>query len=317
MNDEGPSRPTSVERMVNNTQACEAYAEIPKILWMMWLQGFAQAPDIVKNCYRSWCKHNPNWNIVFLDEVNLHEYVDVPRLIGRNRPDIKVQAFSDFVRINLLARYGGVWADATCFACRPLDSWIHDYTASGFFAFRNPASDRMLSSWFLASAADCYLTCRYREEVNRFLAGNRFDSRGSEVGKTRVNRWSMALYADKRLARLWPLYVMARLMRAYPYYWFHYIFAGLVNKDDLFRQLWRDTPEYRAAGPLSLWRSGYWKPASEELKQEIDDAKVPLYKLHRHIDKQRYTRGSTLNYLLRSIEAESSDDYQLRLLLDP
>src|SRR5262249_37436294 len=131
---------------------------IPKIIWMMWLQGFAKAPCLVQRCAVSWSTHNPDWKINHLDGDNLQEYVNVDEFVGRNRKTISIQALSNVIRINLLKQYGGLWVDATCFCCKPLDEWLGEYTASGFFAFPDPARDRLLSSWFLASRPGCPLT---------------------------------------------------------------------------------------------------------------------------------------------------------------
>ena len=58
---------------------------------------------------------------------------------------------ADLARLDLLARHGGVWADATCFCVRPLDDWLLPCLPSGFFAFDRPGPDRLLSTWFLAA----------------------------------------------------------------------------------------------------------------------------------------------------------------------
>lgn len=47
---------------------------------------------------------------------------------------------SNIIRINLLEKYGGIWADATLFCRKPLESWIEPHTEQGFFAFSKPRS---------------------------------------------------------------------------------------------------------------------------------------------------------------------------------
>jgi mannosyltransferase OCH1-like enzyme len=44
---------------------------VPRTIGFMWLQGFDNAPMLIKKCFASWKRHNPNWNIVFLDEENM------------------------------------------------------------------------------------------------------------------------------------------------------------------------------------------------------------------------------------------------------
>jgi hypothetical protein len=280
----------------------EVSARIPRIIWIMWLQGLAQAPDVVRKCYESWKKHNLGWQVIFLDEQTLQEYIDLRALIGEARQYISKQALSDIVRINLLAEYGGVWVDATCFACVPLDTWIDRHCESGFFAFRNPGVDRMLSSWFLASSRDCYLVSRWCTEVNRFIDKNDFVRQDNERAVTAVEWLAVLLNRNKHFARTWLLYLSTKVFKACPYFWFHYLFAGLYNKDRRFRQIWRSTPKVSAEFARKLRFSGLLKPISEKIKNDIDNRRDPLYKLTWHYDKNRYKGGCNLDYLLRSID---------------
>lgn len=82
---------------------------LPKIIWMLWLQGIDQAPDLVQKCVRSWQRHNPDWKIIVLDEHSLKSFVNLDEICHRNRRVISEQAMADIVRINLLAKCGGVW----------------------------------------------------------------------------------------------------------------------------------------------------------------------------------------------------------------
>ena len=123
----------------------------PRTIWILWFQGWDRAPEIVSACRRSWEDLNPGWDVRALSNAEL------PHLLGHDSPLranagawFTPQAHSDLVRIDLLARYGGVLVDATALCAKPLDDWLPDVMGSGFFAFDAPAPDRMISSWFLA-----------------------------------------------------------------------------------------------------------------------------------------------------------------------
>ena len=67
---------------------------------------------------------------------------------------ITYAAKSDFVRICILKKYGGLWVDATTYCTIPLDDWLEKYIQSGFFSFNletrpKGQPDRLLSSYFL------------------------------------------------------------------------------------------------------------------------------------------------------------------------
>lgn len=85
------------------------------------------------------CRAGSGWPRPDLESGHLAELAFTPR--------------SDLVRLDLLARHGGVWGDATCYCAVPLDSWLPAATSSGFFAFRcGPRGDRHIASWFLAAS---------------------------------------------------------------------------------------------------------------------------------------------------------------------
>jgi hypothetical protein len=137
-------------------------AIVERTIWILWLQGWDQAADLVKACRRSWLKLNPDWQIHFRDAETLKSFISVPPDLLKHGRDV----FADQVRNELLLRHGGVWADATTYCLRPLSEWIDLATASGFFAFARPFPDIMLSNWFLAAPkgshiADAWLRAGY------------------------------------------------------------------------------------------------------------------------------------------------------------
>ena len=133
--------------MDNYAREISHTCSVPKTIWMLWFQGLEQAPDAVKMCYLSWQQKNPGWKVEFLDETKVCDYVSLEQL---EQPGLRKQALSDIIRINLLARYGGVWVDATCYCQTPLDEWLIPQLSSGFFAFERTDKPRYFDSWFLA-----------------------------------------------------------------------------------------------------------------------------------------------------------------------
>lgn len=166
----------------------------PKVIWMYWGQGLKEAPPIVQACVKSWQHHNPDWDVVVLDDTRLAEF------ISTQAPDhVPRQAFSDWLRITLLHQHGGVWADATMLCMRPLDDWLPPLMQSGFFAFDNPGPDRIISSWFLACEADHPIPRKWADASNRYL---------QTVKKPDVYFWfhytfEWLTYSDASLRRLW------------------------------------------------------------------------------------------------------------------
>ena len=279
---------------------------VPKKLWMMWLQGLESAPPVVKACYRSWQHHNPDWDVVFLDETNYGDYVDVEPVLASGN-DLKLQAKADVIRIQLLARHGGVWVDATCYCCRPLDEWLPEHAATGFFAFSKPAKNRLLDIWFLASSPGNLLTARWAERVNGYLLGTPRLAR-----RPKTPRWFGWLNRNTRTTRHWFSWLPKKVFRVYPYHWPPYLFTELVRRDPESRGVWERTKKVRAELPLRLYRAGLLTPITDELKGEIDRREFSLYKLtwKRREQAKHGEDGSRVSVLDYALASSAGGDTQ-------
>ena len=123
----------------------------PFVIWIYWAQGFDRAPPVVAACRRRLYEMNPEAEIVEVTDRNLRDYVSLPGALLEKVPENKTH-FSDILRCCLLARYGGVWADATCYCARPL-AQLYQATNCGFFAYTR-TDVYLLSSWFMVSAKE-------------------------------------------------------------------------------------------------------------------------------------------------------------------
>ena len=256
------------------------------MIWFLWLQGIDKAPIEVRKCYESWVQFNPGWQVVFLNEANIHEH------LALENTGLTHQAFSDFMRINLLAKNGGVWVDATCFCVKPLDEWLPAHMTQGFFAFDKPAPDRMLSSWFLASYKYNYITATYAQNVNAFWKENK------GVRLIENTRWN---FIYERLlkydTKIWFNPIITKILRVYPYFWFHYTFQYIYLRDANFREIWDAVPKISADIPHRLLFAGVTNPVTEEIKSEIAAKVSPVYKLTWKYDAAQYKQGTIMEYL--------------------
>ena len=84
-------------------------------IWVCWLQGEANMPEIVRTCYKS-VKANANGReVVLITNENVEKYISIPKLIKDivNNGKMSRTHFADYIRISLLKNYGGLWIDAT------------------------------------------------------------------------------------------------------------------------------------------------------------------------------------------------------------
>ena len=137
-------------------EAVSAADALNKTIWILWLQGWDEAPWLIREIAKTWETNNPSWTVVRIDEKSVHDHIDdVPYLLDPSK-NISKQAISDIIRLSLLKNHGGVWADATMLCLQPLDPWVEAATAaSGLWMYHgHGASMRALngpSSWFIIS----------------------------------------------------------------------------------------------------------------------------------------------------------------------
>lgn len=141
---------------------------LPKIIWILWFQGWENAPELVKLVRQSWQHHNPSWVIISLEEKNLRYYLNNYPL-----PNTTYQAKSDIIRLDLLSTYGGIWADATMVCMQPLDHWAHQAVEpAGTWMYHGRDNGRGPSSWFILSSPESYIIKAWNEICKRFWSTN-------------------------------------------------------------------------------------------------------------------------------------------------
>lgn len=245
---------------------------------MFWDKGYDQLNDLGKECVESWKVYNPDWELRFLDLANVETYFDISKWEDRK---MAWCAKADMLRINLLADYGGVWADCDVWCHRPLDEWLHDWGPNGFFAFsyENDLADRPLDSWFLAASKGNYLTKKYCEAVDKY--------------------WSTR-------------------SEAHAYFWLHLLFNKLYDKDKEIQRIWNPCKKHSAVpmhrfrlARVHLDKGKYPKgrfPLNSipdlDIKNIIISKKDPVYKLNRKTDKyfKSYPKGCVFDLLKSSRE---------------
>ena len=244
---------------------------LPRTIWCLWLQGWANAPDLVKACAASWRRHNPAWDLHLLCGHTLASYLDPLPHFATASGHLPIEALSDRLRIELLHRFGGIWVDATVYCLRPLDGWIHHALPSGFFAFDRPLPNNMLSSWFLAAERNCYVVDVWRDKTTAYW-------------KDRVER-------DH-------------------YFWFHNLFAEAYQSDAKFRAVWDATPKLSAGGPhcFAPYEDQLFKPVSAFDRLIVETAQTPMLKLTHKVAHEKGRRGTTYRWICDRVMRDPAGD---------
>ena len=226
---------------------------IPPNIFLYWHDGWDKAPELAKLCLKSWQLSNPTYNVYALDYTSLGTALREP---PSHKANSKLAGFSDRVRVKILQETGGVWADATLFCSKPLDSWLHLMVpVSQFFALASPAPDRIISSWFLASTTSSPIVDMWERIVSRYF---------------------LKLEEEKR----W----------VHSYFFLHYILEYLCQRHPYSKELWDAMPKVpvQAAATRrlsSLARLTKMDDASKQLPMtanELDAARSALKTIVMH-----------------------------------
>lgn len=136
-------------------------------VWICWLQGIENAPEMVKICYQSLEKNLHDKEIVLLTEENYRNYVTFPDYIQRkiDQGIISKTHMSDLLRLELLIKYGGTWIDATVYCSG--DNYPDYVFESDLFVFQDlkPGLDghaTSISSWFMSACTSNPILCLTR-----------------------------------------------------------------------------------------------------------------------------------------------------------
>lgn len=126
-------------------------------VWICWWQGLENAPEIVKRCVESIQRNAGDHQVTIITDRNVEQYIDIPEWVKKKQSEgiISRTNLSDLLRLSLLAKYGGLWLDATFFCTGPLSDmafgsplfsikrpdYLHCSIAQGYFAGYSLACD--------------------------------------------------------------------------------------------------------------------------------------------------------------------------------
>lgn len=184
----------------------------PKIIWVLWLQGIEQAPELIQACVSSMKKNLSTYEVRVLNEENINKYVDIPeKVVEKWKKGIIYNAhFSDLVRVSILSQYGGTWIDSTVLCTAKKEP---KYLEEPLFLYKSllEGSDRVVAGNWLISA----------EANNPIIL---------LVKKLLYAYWDKKNVADH-------------------YYFFHMFFTMAAEK---FPEIWEKVPSYNDVSPHML-----------------------------------------------------------------
>lgn len=167
---------------------------IPRKIWSYW-DDPDNMPEVVKLSNRSWEKHNKGFEINLLNKNTWRKFVPDIDLSSLKFNDSQ-QRFSDFLRLYLLRRYGGIWLDASMICFSPLTNWMAEIEKKEdpeFIGFcvsgvTTDHSYPVTESWFIAcKQGSLYINEVYHEFFHSFTSFDNIDKYFESLEKLGVN----------------------------------------------------------------------------------------------------------------------------------
>lgn len=142
--------------------------EIPKIIWTYWNDD--NLPEFIDRCIANWRFFNPEYQIHVVTRANLDRYINSEPPKHFHKSSYTPQYQSDWVRLELLVRYGGIWMDASAVLLGPLE-WVHRHqkfeNRDGVIFYVDPLtsdySKPVVENWFIASVPAAPFIQRWRQ----------------------------------------------------------------------------------------------------------------------------------------------------------
>lgn len=234
-------------------------------IFSIWFQGEAQAPDIVKACWRSAREHCSE-ELVVLDKDTIFDYVQLPDYVvdkwrnGRMSP----AHFSDICRLYLLYKYGGYWLDATVYLTKDFPDWLR-------------AED-----FFLVITKDSKAKGSFAEIQNCFIRAKR--------ANFLVKAWLDAALSYWKEER-----------RAADYFIHQLLFIKLLDCNGNAKALWDKMPKLTQGPTHTLWYSYKDAPYDAQLFDKLT-RDVLFHKLEYRSESARNPKpGSIAEKIVRSL----------------
>jgi hypothetical protein len=145
--------------------------EIPKVIWTFWDKD--ELPEIVQKSIENWKKYCPGFEVIIVTMSNVSQFL--PEInIEDFRSDEFIQRKSDMVRLGLLAKYGGIWSDASIATKKSYD-WIIEeqkkrkFEFMGYYRVASTEDQKfpIVENWFFAAIPNSYFVSKWRDEFQR------------------------------------------------------------------------------------------------------------------------------------------------------
>ncbi len=208
------------KRPIPHVQPSALNYSTPRILWMYWEQGFQHLKSVDNSskyatdlrCVKAMMQLNPTWDVRLLDKTSILGNVTLAPIFssimsndtlvshdGKHR--IGRPLASDLLRVELLSRYGGVWADTSVCPFVELDEFIPTLVGedrNGFYAPPAGTGLQNVTRDDLVSSTLDFANCHVKRNGNYIAANSRsletYFMIANSPNNPLIDKWLNVLY---------------------------------------------------------------------------------------------------------------------------
>lgn len=146
---------------------------IPKKFWTFW--NSPKLPVTVENCVKTWQFLNPDYEINIINTKNVDDWIPEVGAMDLYHGKDSYARLSDYIRVNVLYKYGGIWIDASVICTQSFDDWFASIKKKrkdnpvefiGFYSnqFTTRPRYRVIENWTFACVKHSKFVRKWRNE---------------------------------------------------------------------------------------------------------------------------------------------------------
>lgn len=146
--------------------------KFPKIIWTFW--NSEQLPISVDSCIKTWRTLNPDYKINIVNIDNVDKWIPKVDVNNLHHGAESYARLSDFIRLNILAKYGGIWLDASIICTQSFDYFFETVATKktefiGFYnnMFTSNQDYKVIESWAFACIKNSKFVKKWRDSFMR------------------------------------------------------------------------------------------------------------------------------------------------------
>lgn len=147
---------------------------IPPIIWSYWHDN--TVPAFIQSCKENWQQYAPDHEVRMLSRESISEWLKSDDLLD-NFDSLPAYRQADWLRLQLLKFYGGIWIDASTVLTQDL-AWVHNHQAQhkseyvGFYlrGYTTNIKQPIVENWFMAAIPKSQYIADLAQEFDRALS---------------------------------------------------------------------------------------------------------------------------------------------------